>query len=198
MYVRTYVRMLACLYQHLLSLSHALTNVVLHSFAHALTFRAPLTVACPRVTLVCCPPPPPPISSSSSMQVHRANWRGSEVAVKVFHMGQLSERSMASFHAELLVMSCMRHPNIVLLMGACRTPRPCIVMEYMRGGSLSSLIHLKKKRLSLENVVMVLQDVSRGLQYLHSINILHRDLKSKVCVCVCVCVCMCVYVRRCE
>ena len=131
---------------------------------------------CVRACACVLPLPPSPLP----MQVHRANWRGSEVAVKVFHMGQLSVRSMASFHAELLVMSCMRHPNIVLLMGACRNPRPCIVMEYLRGGSLSSLIHMRRKRLSLENVVMVLQDVSRGLQYLHSINILHRDLKSKV------------------
>ena len=95
-------------------------------------------------------------------------------------MGKLSVKSTASFKAEFVVMSCMRHPNVVLLMGACEQPRPCIVMEDMRGGSLHSVIHIKKSTLSLENIVMVAQDIGRGLQYLHSINILHRDLKSKV------------------
>ena len=102
------------------------------------------------------------------------------MAIKVFHMGRLSSKSIASFKAEFVVMSCMRHPNVVLLMGACEQPRPCIVMEYMRGGSLHSVVHSSSGTMSLENIVMVAQDVGRGLQYLHSINILHRDLKSKV------------------
>ena len=114
------------------------------------------------------------------VQVHRGMWKESEVAIKVFHMGKLSSKSISSFKAEFLVMSSMRHPNVVLLMGACEQPRPCIVMEYMRGGSLHSVIHNKRQSLSLENTVMVAQDIGRGLQYLHSINILHRDLKSKV------------------
>jgi serine/threonine protein kinase len=119
------------------------------------------------------------LDSGAYGEVHRGMWKESEVAIKVFHMGKLSSKSISSFKAEFLVMSSMRHPNVVLLMGACEQPRPCIVMEYMRGGSLHSVIHNKRQSLSLENTVMVAQDIGRGLQYLHSINILHRDLKSK-------------------
>ena len=41
------------------------------------------------------------------------------------------------------------------------------------------LIHVDKVPLPLEGVCSLGSDVCRGLQYLHSINILHRDLKSK-------------------
>ena len=95
-------------------------------------------------------------------------------------MGKLTEKCITSFQSEFLVMSCLRHPNVVLLMGACQGPKPCIIMEFMRGGSLSHLLHNRSELLSIEDTVMIAEDIARGLQYLHSINIIHRDLKSKV------------------
>ena len=77
-------------------------------------------------------------------------------------------------------MNTLRHPNVVLLLAACPTPpRLAIVMEYVGGGSLYSHIYINKTIIELETMARLLIDVSRGLQYLHSINILHRDLKSK-------------------
>lgn len=70
-------------------------------------------------------------------EVHRAYWQGYEVAVKVFSSGKLSAESLQSFQREVLVMNSLRHPNVVILMGACQTPpRLCIVMEFVSGGSL--------------------------------------------------------------
>lgn len=44
---------------------------------------------------------------------------------------------MEAFQREVFVMNSLRHPNVVLLLGACQTPpKLAIIMEYVSGGSL--------------------------------------------------------------
>ncbi|XP_059310174.1 serine/threonine-protein kinase STY13-like [Lycium ferocissimum] len=55
----------------------------------------------------------------------------------------------------------------------------CIVVEYVSGGTLTS--HLLKhsiKSLPLKSVIQLALDVARGLSYLHSKKIVHRDVKT--------------------
>ncbi|KAK4373196.1 hypothetical protein RND71_008580 [Anisodus tanguticus] len=55
----------------------------------------------------------------------------------------------------------------------------CIVVEYVSGGTLRS--HLLKnsiQKLPLNSVIQLALDVARGLSYLHSKKIVHRDVKS--------------------
>ena len=92
----------------------------------------------------------------------------------------MSQDAHVSFRREVCVMNTLRHPNVVLLLAASPfPPRLAIVMEYVGGGSLYSHIYIEKTALSVEYSAQLIADISRGLQYLHSINILHRDLKSK-------------------
>ena len=70
-------------------------------------------------------------------QVFRGTWKGNEVAVKVFSSGLMAPKEVAAFKREVFVMNCLRHPNTVLLLGACQTPpNLAIVMEFVAGGSL--------------------------------------------------------------
>ena len=93
----------------------------------------------------------------------------------------LSPEAIESFHREIEVMNCLRHPNVVMLMAACKQPpRLSIVMEFVGGGSLYWLLHAVQYRLKDGELKKLALDVCSGLQYLHSINIMHRDLKSKV------------------
>eukprot|EP00117_Sycon_ciliatum_P003122 scpid33064/ scgid8048/ Probable serine/threonine-protein kinase DDB_G0267514 len=121
------------------------------------------------------------IDSGAFGEVHRCRWQGQTVATKVLRCGgEMSPAAVDSFQREVEVMSILHHPNIVLMLGACvEPPRLCLVLELMTGGSLYGLLHCACARLEAVEVRSVSLDMAHGLQYLHSLNILHRDLKSK-------------------
>ncbi|KAL8505033.1 hypothetical protein ACS0TY_016294 [Phlomoides rotata] len=125
------------------------------------------------------------IGAGSFGTVHRAEWNGSDVAVKVlmeqdFHAD--SER-FKEFLREVAIMKRFRHPNIVLLMGAVvEAPNLSIVTEYLSRGSLYKLLHKQgaKEVLNERRRLNMAYDVAKGMNYLHTLNppIVHRDLKS--------------------
>ena len=55
-----------------------------------------------------------------------------------------------------------------------------IVMEFCDGGSVSDIIRHRNKTLSEEEIAVVLRDTLCGLQYLHNIRKIHRDIKGKL------------------
>lgn len=48
----------------------------------------------------------------------------------------------------------------------------------MRGGSVFDFLHNKKGVFQLPDVLRIATDVSKGMNYLHHCNIIHRDLKT--------------------
>ena len=78
-------------------------------------------------------------------------------------------------------MEVIRHPNIVMFLGACtKPPELCLILEYCGRGSLWSCLHDKNIKLSWEFRKKIALDIAKGVLYLHTMNppILHRDLKS--------------------
>ncbi|GFR47589.1 hypothetical protein Agub_g9322, partial [Astrephomene gubernaculifera] len=115
--------------------------------------------------------------------VYRGVYRRDTVAVKLLNGtvvdGRALQRDMASFHAEMSILSRLRHRNIVRLYGGCmRPPHIFLVMQLMRQ-SLDSLIHHSPRRLTLLRALEVARDVAAGLSYLHNLHptVVHRDLK---------------------
>jgi hypothetical protein len=53
-------------------------------------------------------------------------------------------------------------------------------MEYFDAGSLGDLLAIRKKGFNEYQIQMIIAQVLRGLQYLHSLNLIHRDIK--VCI----------------
>ena len=84
---------------------------------------------------------------------------------------------------EVGIMARLRHPNIVLLLGAVRSP-PAIVEEFCARGSLFSVLqrHTKPGVPPLEWRVRLQMALgaAAGMCYLHNCSppIIHRDLKS--------------------
>ncbi|XP_044502617.1 probable serine/threonine-protein kinase SIS8 isoform X2 [Mangifera indica] len=118
-------------------------------------------------------------------EVFRGIWNGTNVAIKVFLEQDLTAENMEDFCNEITILSRLRHPNVILFLGACtRPPRLSMVTEYMEMGSLYYLIHLsgQKKKLSWRRKLKMLRDICRGLMCIHRMKIVHRDLKSANCL----------------
>ncbi|KAI3938263.1 hypothetical protein MKW92_043276 [Papaver armeniacum] len=123
------------------------------------------------------------VGAGSFGTVHRAEWHGSDVAVKVLTTQDFHDDQLKEFLREVAIMKRVRHPNVVLFMGAVtKRPHLSIVTEYLPRGSLFRLIHRasggelwdKRRRLRIA------LDVAKGINYLHCLSppIVHWDLKS--------------------
>ncbi|KAG8636520.1 serine/threonine-protein kinase pakF isoform X3 [Manihot esculenta] len=121
------------------------------------------------------------IGQGSCGTVYHALWYGSDVAVKVFSKQEYSEDVILSFRQEVSLMKRLRHPNVLLFMGAVTSPqRLCIVTEFLPRGSLFRLLQRNTTKLDWRRRVHMALDITRGMNYLHHCNppIIHRDLKS--------------------
>ncbi|VYS53359.1 unnamed protein product [Arabidopsis thaliana] len=101
------------------------------------------------------------------------------VAVKVLRPDAAQGRSQ--FQQEVEVLSCIRHPNMVLLLGAC-PECGCLVYEFMANGSLEDrLFRLgNSPPLSWQMRFRIAAEIGTGLLFLHQAKpepLVHRDLK---------------------
>ncbi|EOY21278.1 Tyrosine kinase family protein isoform 6 [Theobroma cacao] len=121
------------------------------------------------------------ITLGSYGEVYRGDWHGTEVAVKKFLDQDISGESLEEFKSEVRIMKKLRHPNVVLFMGAVtRPPNLSIVTEFLHRGSLYRLIHRPNNQLDERRRLRMALDAARGMNYLHNCTpvIVHRDLKS--------------------
>lgn len=112
---------------------------------------------------------------------------GSVIAVKRMEFNLISTKCFDEFHAEISVLSKVRHRNLVSLMGyAIEGNEKLLVYEYMSQGALSRHLFRWKELgltpLSWKKRLNIALDVARGMEYLHSLaqnqGYIHRDLKS--------------------
>ncbi|KAM1388379.1 hypothetical protein ACFX2I_016516 [Malus domestica] len=121
------------------------------------------------------------IGIGSYGEVYRADWNGTEVAVKKFLDQDFSGDALVQFKCEVEIMLRLRHPNVVLFMGAVtRPPHFSILTEFLPRGSLYRLLHRPNSQLDERRRMRMALDVAKGMNYLHTSNptVVHRDLKS--------------------
>ncbi|XP_076920796.1 putative serine/threonine-protein kinase SIS8 isoform X1 [Bidens hawaiensis] len=121
------------------------------------------------------------IGLGSYGEVYRGEWHGTEVAVKKFLDQEITTESLEEFRSEVRIMKRVRHPNVVLFMGAVtRAPHLSIVTEFLPRGSLYRLLHRPNNQLDIRRRLRMAFDTARGMNYLHNCTpvIVHRDLKT--------------------
>ncbi|KAH6817307.1 kinase with adenine nucleotide alpha hydrolases-like domain-containing protein [Perilla frutescens var. frutescens] len=101
-----------------------------------------------------------------------------QVAIKVLRPDAAQGRSQ--FQQEVEVLSSIRHPNMVLLLGAC-PEYGCLVYEYMANGSLDDRLFRRGNTpvLSWQLRFRIAAEIATGLHFLHQAAepLVHRDLK---------------------
>ncbi|EFX69435.1 hypothetical protein DAPPUDRAFT_329047 [Daphnia pulex] len=121
-----------------------------------------------------------PIGQGRFGTVHRGIWHG-DVAVRLLNMDQIGdEKVLESFKLEVATFRKTRHENLVLFMGACMNlPTLALVTSMCKGLTLYTHLHLRKDKFSMNKTVIIAQQISQGMGYLHARGIIHKDLKSK-------------------
>ncbi|PPS93775.1 Serine-threonine/tyrosine-protein kinase [Cryptosporidium hominis] len=117
-------------------------------------------------------------------------------AIKHMEITKKDCQRYLEFRNEIRIMNLLRHPNIVQYMGGnISSNPPFLICEFCSGGTLFNLLHGDSKKclesnsfsfsgpsvnLSLYQRIKILQDIARGIHFLHSTNppIIHRDIKS--------------------
>jgi serine/threonine-protein kinase len=105
---------------------------------------------------------------------------GRQVVVKVMHESVAADPKFCErFQRETLMMARFQHPYAVTLYDASlNDPQgPCIIMEYIRGINLDTLLQNNKGRLSPPRVGRLLGQLCEVLQAAHAEGMIHRDLK---------------------
>lgn len=73
----------------------------------------------------------------------------------------------------------MKHPNIVEILGVISEPEVCLIMEFVKHGSLQSYLAIHRESLTHKRLLGFALDISTGMDYLGKKNIVHRDLAAR-------------------
>ncbi|TYH85867.1 hypothetical protein ES332_D01G002200v1 [Gossypium tomentosum] len=119
------------------------------------------------------------VASGSYGDLYKGTYCSQDVAIKVLKPERVDTDIQKDFAQEVFIMRKVRHKNVVQFIGACtKPPTLCIVTEFMCGGSVYDYLHKQKGVFKLPSLLKVAIDVSKGMNYLHQNDIIHRDLKA--------------------
>ncbi|KAL6066712.1 Dual specificity protein kinase [Balamuthia mandrillaris] len=112
--------------------------------------------------------------------VYKGKCRGQTVAVKKLHNQALSGPKLLELKKEVEIMSQLRHPFVLMLMGVCTEENEvALVMEYVEGKSMEEILYDPQIELSWQQRFKLARDIAQGLDWLHSLDppIIHGDIK---------------------
>jgi serine/threonine protein kinase len=103
---------------------------------------------------------------------------GATVAVKTVGLQGVPADEIENIQQEIMLMKNLDHLNIVQYMDAMNAEGYlCIILEYMEGGAISGLLSKFSNHLPEQLCKVYILQTLRGLEYLHSQGVIHRDIK---------------------
>ncbi|XP_060175707.1 uncharacterized protein LOC132606287 isoform X1 [Lycium barbarum] len=126
------------------------------------------------------------LGSGTFGTVYHGKWRGTDVAIKRIKKscftGRSSEqeRLTVEFWREAGILSKLHHPNVVAFYGVVKDgPGGTLatVAEFMVNGSLRHVLLSRDRYLDRRKRLIIAMDAAFGMEYLHSKNIVHFDMK---------------------
>lgn len=126
------------------------------------------------------------LGRGSDATVFPGRWQGAAVAVKVLHESlvapDVDPASRATlqrnFSEECKRLHGLRHPNVVQFFGACtHSGRPAMVTE--RIDSTLRSRYQRSPELTAFDEVRILSETASALAYIHSHDLVHRDLTTR-------------------
>eukprot|EP00605_Chrysophyceae_sp_TOSAG23-4_P001083 GSChrysophyteH1.ASY1.ANO1.1188.1 assembled CDS len=114
--------------------------------------------------------------------IYKGYYKNQGVAVKTLFDARQGDELTKEYMDELLVMSQVKHSNIVQFMGACMVPpNLCFVMELCEN-SLYNILHENKENFCDHDIVQMAVDIGSALEDIKSHNVLRAiDGRLKVC-----------------
>ncbi|XP_062897125.1 serine/threonine-protein kinase 3/4 isoform X1 [Mobula hypostoma] len=89
------------------------------------------------------------------------------------------ESDLQEIIKEISIMQQCDSPHVVKYYGSYfKNTDLWIVMEYCGAGSVSDLIRIRNKTLTEDEIATILQSTLKGLEYLHFMRKIHRDIKA--------------------
>jgi len=98
-----------------------------------------------------------------------------QVAIKILK-GDMDPASQAALQREASSVAQLNHPNIITIHDIIETPHLAMVMEYVEGRSLQSVLK-EHQRLGARFVVHIASQCLQALIRAHARGIVHRDIK---------------------
>uniref|UniRef100_A0A671WWS0 LIM domain kinase 1 n=1 Tax=Sparus aurata TaxID=8175 RepID=A0A671WWS0_SPAAU len=96
---------------------------------------------------------------------------------------RFDDETQRTFLKEVKVMRCLDHPNVLKFIGVLyKDKRLNFIAEYIKGGTLREIIKKMDCNYPWNQRVSFANDIAAGMTYLHSMNIIHRDLNSHNCL----------------
>lgn len=127
------------------------------------------------------------IAKTPNGEVLVGEYHQTDVVVKRLAQSCLTAEGLAAFKSKVELLACLRHPNIVLFIGATfdNLSNVGLVMEYLERGDVSSLLHSSITLTWSDPLLKIATDVAQGVSYLHNCDppLVHRDLKSSNLLC---------------
>lgn len=115
------------------------------------------------------------IGEGKFRNVFKGSFRGETVCIKILK-GKDKEKEWEKYLSEINILRRLKHPNIIGFRGVSTDNNYCLITEFAELGTLRDA--LDNQIFSFDQKVTMALDISRGLQYLYSQNLVHGNISS--------------------